>query len=303
MPHPKYWLAAFRLRTLPLALSTIFTGSYAAAVSGAFRCDVLLLASLTTLFLQILSNLANDYGDGVAGTDQHRQGEKRMVQSGLITQSHMLQMIIVFALLSLVSGIGLLMIALPQLFSFRGLSFLILGVLGIGAAINYTIGRNPYGYKGWGDFFVFVFFGLVGVFGSFYLHAGIFQWDVMLLAIALGLFSAGVLNVNNMRDEVSDRAAGKRSLVVIHGHRFGVIYHFCLMISAWILVILYVEIHQSSFVNWLFLITGYLFVRHLRVVWQTTTLQMLDPQLKQLSLAIFFLVILLIVGYIAPLVF
>lgn len=303
MPHPKYWLAAFRLRTLPLALSAIFTGSYAAAVSGAFRCDVLLLASLTTLFLQILSNLANDYGDGVAGTDQHRQGEKRMVQSGLITQSHMLRMIIAFALISLVSGIALLMIALPQLFSFKGLLFLILGVLGIGAAINYTIGRNPYGYKGWGDFFVFVFFGLVGVFGSFYLHAGIFQWDVMLLAIALGLFSAGVLNVNNMRDEVSDRAAGKRSLVVIHGHRFGVVYHFCLIISAWILVILYVAIHQSSFVNWLFLITLPLFVRHLRVVWQTTTLQMLDPQLKQLSLAIFFLVILLIVGYIAPLVF
>ena len=124
----------------------------------------------------------------------------------------MLWMIIVFALLSLGAGIILLVISLPGLFTFKGLLYLVTGILSIGAAINYTIGRNPYGYKGWGDFFVFVFFGLVGVYGSFYLHTAQFQWDVLLLASAVGLLSAGVLNVNNMRDEVSDRAAGKRSM-------------------------------------------------------------------------------------------
>lgn len=296
MPHPKYWMAAFRLRTLPLSLSTIFAGSVAAAMHGVFRWDVLVMASLTTLFLQILSNLANDYGDGVAGTDRHRQGEQRMVQSGHISQKQMLRMIVVFAGLSLLSGLLLLALALPAIFSMRGLMFLAAGVLSIGAAINYTVGRNPYGYKGWGDFFVFVFFGLVGVYGSYYLHAAHFSWPEVKLAVAIGLLSAGVLNVNNLRDEASDRAAGKRTLVVIGGRDFGVRYHVLLLAFAWWCLVAFVTTQASSWMQWLFVLTLPLFIRHLRVIITHREPAAIDPELKRLSLATFFTVMLLVAG-------
>jgi 1,4-dihydroxy-2-naphthoate polyprenyltransferase len=200
-------------------------------------------------------------------------------------------------LLSLVSGVGLLWIALPALFSLKGLLYLITGVLGIGAAINYTVGRNPYGYKGWGDFFVFVFFGLVGVYGSYYLHAGVFRWEVLLLASAVGLLSAAVLNVNNMRDEVSDRASRKLSMVVMWGHRFGVIYHICLVLLAWFALVWFVAINHVSVFNWMFVLTLPLFVVHLQKVLTTVELRLLDPELKRLAIATFLTVLLIIVGW------
>jgi 1,4-dihydroxy-2-naphthoate polyprenyltransferase len=297
MSQLKYWIKAFRLRTLPLALSTIWMGSVAAALFNAFRLDVCILATFTTLCLQILSNLANDYGDASSGADKTRIGPARMVQSGHIKPKQMMAMMVVFAVLSFVSGIGLLYIAFPSLFSVQGMLFLVLGLASIGAAINYTVGKNPYGYKGWGDFFVFVFFGLLGVFGTFYLHAHHFQPLVLLPAVAIGFLSIGVLNVNNLRDCENDARTGKRSLVVIWGVRFGVAFQLSMVTMAMILMAIFACMVGNGPFIWLCLMSFPMFVVHLYKVVRLRSGAAIDPELKRLSLTTFAMVLLFIVGY------
>ena len=226
------WLHAVRLRTLPLALASIFAGSFLAYWQAAFRWEVLLLASLTTIFLQILSNLSNDYGDTVHGADSDaRQGPVRAVQSGLITLPEMKRAMFIFGGLSLVAGLLLIYISLQDWRLFLG--FLGLGLAAIWAAIRYTSGNNPYGYAGLGDLSVFLFFGLVGVCGTFFLHSLSAEPLSLLIAVSLGCFSTAVLNINNIRDIDSDLLAGKKSIPVRIGKTKALYYHWTLIVLAY----------------------------------------------------------------------
>lgn len=270
-------------------------GGFLAVDEGVFRWDIFLLALLTTIFLQILSNLANDYGDSIHGADSvNRKGPSRAVQSGVISAQKMRRAIVVFSLLSLCSGLLLLFVA----FGFQWdaiLFFLGLGLLSIGAAITYTISRKPYGYLGLGDLSVLIFFGLVGVLGSYYLFAKAVSWHEVLPAISMGLLSVAVLNVNNVRDIDSDRAAGKYSIPVRLGRRRAVFYHGCLLAFAIVLTIAYTALEFQSFWQLLFLLAVPSFVRNLQAV-STQPSEALDPWLKQMAVSALFFVILFGVG-------
>ncbi|WP_421919960.1 1,4-dihydroxy-2-naphthoate polyprenyltransferase [Marinifilum sp.] len=286
MSKTKAWVHAFRLRTLPLALSNIFLGSLLAAADGKFSIKIFLLASLTTLFLQILSNLANDLGDSVSGADnENRLGPERAVQSGVISKKEMIRMVFVFALLSLTAGLFLLWEALQLLSYTQAFVMLGLGLLAIAAAINYTVGNNPYGYNGFGDLFVFLFFGLTGVVGCYFLHTGDVNWSILLPATSVGLLSVGVLNLNNMRDIENDSNSGKRTLVVKIGSEKAKKYHLFLIGFAILSACAYVLIHWNSIYQLLFLISLPLLLKHIYVVAKNKVAQELDPELKKLALS------------------
>lgn len=286
MSKTKAWIHAFRLRTLPLALSNIFLGSLLAASEGKFSVRIFLLATLTTLFLQVLSNLANDLGDSISGADnENRIGPERAVQSGVISKSEMIRMVIVFAILSLVAGLGLLWEALQLLNYTQALVMLGVGLLAIGAAINYTVGKNPYGYSGFGDVFVFLFFGLAGVLGTYFLHTGDLNWTVLLPATSVGFLSVGVLNLNNMRDIENDSKTGKKTLVVKIGAGGARKYHIFLLVGAMLSACAYIFIHWNSLIQLLFLVSFPLLIRNMMVVSQNKIARDLDPELKKLALS------------------
>ncbi len=293
MANATAWIQAFRLRTLPLALSSIALGGFAAWHRGSFQLTVSLLAALTTLLLQILSNLANDYGDSKKGTDNdNRVGPSRAVQSGAISPASMKRAVIFFSGLSLLSGILLLLAA----FGTSGklyllLSFFLLGVGAILAAIRYTIGENPYGYAGFGDLFVFLFFGLVAVAGTFFLNGLKLEFDVFYLAAAMGLLSTGVLNLNNMRDIENDRASGKNSLVVKMGSSRALIYHVGLITLALLSFLLYSWSHFQSWSQLSYVAVYPLFFIHIRRVVMEKEARKLDPRLKELALLSLLLVV------------
>ncbi len=284
----KHWIKAFRLRTLPLSLSSIFLGSILAAMVNSFRFDIFILATLTTLFLQILSNLANDLGDSISGADnKNRVGPQRAVQSGAISLKQMKRMVIVFALLSLFSGITLLALAVQILSTIQIAVMFIIGLLAIAAAINYTVGKNPYGYNGFGDLFVFLFFGLAGVMGTYFLHTADFNPWVLLPASSVGLLSVGVLNLNNMRDIENDKKSGKRTLVVKIGGEKARIYHQIVMALAMVFAVIYQIIVWHSWWQLMICISFPLFIRNMIVVAKNRIPADLDPQLKQLALSTF----------------
>ncbi len=240
------WLHAVRLRTLPLALASIFAGSFLAAWQDAFRWEILLLAALTTIFLQILSNLSNDYGDTVHGADSaERTGPVRAVQSGMISLPEMKRAMYLFGVLSLISGLLLVYLAVQdwKLFAL----FLGLGLAAIWAAITYTSGSNPYGYAGLGDISVFVFFGLLGVLGTYFLHTLSFEPLTIAIAVALGLFSTAVLNINNIRDIESDQKAGKKSIPVRIGRKAAVQYNSTLLIGGYMCLGFFVGFSEKYF--------------------------------------------------------
>lgn len=288
------WLHAVRLRTLPLALASIFAGSFLAAWQEAFRWEILILASLTTIFLQILSNLSNDYGDTIHGADSaERQGPVRAVQSGLISLQEMKRAIYIFGILSLVSGLLLLYLAVEdwKLFAI----FLGLGLAAIWAAITYTSGKSPYGYAGLGDISVFVFFGLLGVLGTFFLHTLRFDPLTLLIAISLGLFSTAVLNINNIRDIESDQKAGKRSIPVRIGKRAAVKYNWMLILGGNILL----GSFASTTKEWYTLLAFLAFLVMLSVgngVQNAKSSAETDPYLKKMALSTLLWVILFGIG-------
>lgn len=279
------WVAASRLRTLPLALASIFLGSFLAAFYSSFSWLVLLLASLTTIFLQVLSNLANDYGDSIHGADSvEREGPVRAVQAGLITAGAMRSGVFLFTFLSFTSGVALLAVSLE--FRWQELIFfLLLGILAIIAAITYTSGKRPYGYAGLGDISVFVFFGLVGVIGTFYLHTNLLIWQPVLPAISCGLFATAVLNVNNIRDINSDKTAGKLSIPVRIGRPAAVRYHWALLGAGLLTSVVFVIAEYRSPWQWLFLLSVPLLIKNGKAVKQKKTAAALDPYLKQMALA------------------
>ncbi len=214
------WLDAARPKTLPLAIASIVCGSAVAGWQGSFSALIAGLALLTALLLQILSNLANDYGDAVKGTDnKHRLGPQRAIQSGMVTPSAMRNAMILNTVLTITSGLSLIFIACNNLQDMFG--FMLLGLMAIAASIAYTVGNKPYGYRGLGDLSVLMFFGWLGVAGTYYLQAGQIDSIIMLPATACGLLSVGVLNINNLRDIDNDRACGKLTPGRAHGTRLG----------------------------------------------------------------------------------
>jgi 1,4-dihydroxy-2-naphthoate octaprenyltransferase len=297
MTKLKAWVISLRLRTLPLALSTIFMGSFLAADKDTFNAAILVWALITTLFLQILSNLANDYGDALSGADnEDREGPRRMIQQGIISPIQMKYGIIITASLAFISGSILIFTALKGE-NLKVLLFFVLGLIAIAAALRYTIGKNPYGYRGLGDFFVFLFFGLLGVGGTWFLHLGTWDWPVLLPASAIGLFSTGVLNLNNIRDINSDKRSGKKTLPVLMGRKNAAIYHLFLLSGGWISLILWFIIFDNCNARWLTLLTLPIFIKNLQSVFNTTASPTnLDPQLRNLSLGILLLVLLYGIG-------
>ena len=281
----KFWIAAFRLKTLPLALSNTLMGSALAAAAGVFSWWIVGLAALTTILLQILSNMANDYGDFVNGKDNaERIGPTRMVQSGKISPRSMLRGILVIGLLAAISGVALIILGTAGIDIVNLLIFGILGIAAIVAAMKYTVGKNPYGYRGWGDVFVFIFFGLVGVMGTYFLHVQSLRWDLLLPASAMGLLSTSVLNMNNMRDYEADKNAGKNTIVVMLGTKNAAVYHLFLVGGAVLMAVIYTFINYHSAWQWLFLLVLPIFMLNLKKVFSYKNSIELYPELGKLAM-------------------
>ena len=260
-------------------------GSFIALKEHVFEIRIFVLAIATTLFLQILSNLANDYGDSKNGKDNAgRLGPVRTVQSGAITLSEMKQMILAFCLLSLASGISLIFISDIQLFSASFFVLLFLGLIAIWAALYYTIGKNPYGYSGWGDLSVFIFFGLFSVLGTFFLFAKDILPDIILPAIAVGAFSIGVLNLNNMRDCTNDKITGKKTMVVKMGADKAKYYHFFLLSLPVVSSLIYLILNQNRWYAYIFLVMVVPIGLHARRIRKIHNPTLFDKELKVLAI-------------------
>lgn len=249
-----------------------------------------MLCLFTTIGFQITSNFANDYGDGVKGTDaEDRIGPKRALQSGELTQSELKWGIGITAVLSLLLAVLLLTYVFGKEELLYFLVFLVLGALSIWAAIKYTVGKSAYGYRGWGDVFVFLFFGLLAVLGTKFLYTQSLARDDWLPAISIGLLCVGVLNLNNLRDVRSDTNHGKNTIVVKLGYTRGKIYHLVLLVISFLCFLGYALLHFPLGYELLFLVP-YLFIMiHLSKVIRTLEPIKLDPELKKLALSTFFL--------------
>ena len=292
------WISAFRPRTLPLALASILTGGFLAAAAGRFNGPVVALAALTTVLLQVLSNLANDYGDSQNGADSiHREGPQRAVQSGAITPAQMKRGMLICGLLAFASGLALLWVALGVAGVGLLLGFLALGLAAIWAAVNYTAGARPYGYAGLGDVSVFLFFGLVGVCGTYFLQAHTLPLAVLLPAAALGCFATAVLNVNNIRDIKSDVLAGKITIPVRLGPLHARRYHWLLLVLGLGCATVYVALtYNHSPWQWLYVLSAPLFLFNAIQVWQRQESMQVDPLLKQMALSTLVFTVLFGVG-------
>ncbi|GAA4240995.1 1,4-dihydroxy-2-naphthoate octaprenyltransferase [Winogradskyella damuponensis] len=299
MKKIKPWLLAMRLRTLPLSVSGIILGSCFAYYNGHFNPWILFFAILTTISLQILSNLANDYGDGIKGTDNdERVGPQRAIQSGAITPNEMFEAIRFNVIVVIILTLSLLWVAFgPNNFLYIIL-FVILGGLSVYAALNYTMGNSPYGYRALGDVFVFIFFGLISTIGSYVLYMQVLDHVVALPAIALGLLSVGVLNLNNMRDIESDTNAGKITLAVKLGLSRAKKYHFILIIGAMLITVIFSILYYVAPYNFMYLLAFIPLIIHVKKIKSAIEPDDFDSQLKVLALSTFLFSLLLGVGYI-----
>lgn len=301
------WIQAARLRTLPLSMSGIIMGSFIARWrilenGGTWDWQIFAMALLVTLLYQILSNFANDYGDGIKGTDKLRinEAEQRAVASGRITPNQMKNAVILFAVLSLIATVALLYLAffrenlMNEFYTFVGL-----GIACILAAIGYTVGKKPYGYLGLGDIFVFVFFGLVSVCGSYFLFTKTFHWDLLLPATTIGMLSAAVLNLNNMRDIESDALSGKKTLALRMGYRYAMVYEIFLLQLPLILMLVFMMMNglheKGNYYAFIFFILVFPMTALRRKIMQTKEPKELDPYLKQVG--IFTLIISVLVAF------
>ncbi|APS38900.1 MULTISPECIES: 1,4-dihydroxy-2-naphthoate octaprenyltransferase [Salegentibacter] len=293
------WISAARLRTLPLSVSGIIVGTTIAVSEGVFSITIFSLALATTLGLQVLSNFANDYGDGVKGTDnEDRVGPQRAIQSGLISQKEMFQVIVITAIVTLLFAVLLIYAAFGKENLGYALFFFLLGVGAIAAAIKYTVGKSAYGYRGLGDVFVLIFFGLVAVYGSYFLYAHQWNWLVLLPSFSIGFLSMGVLNLNNMRDRISDEKAGKNTLVVKLGAKNAKNYHYALILGAILCLVLFTVLTLESVNDFLYLPAFIPLILHLKRVVENENATLLDPELKILALSTFATAILFGLGQI-----
>jgi 1,4-dihydroxy-2-naphthoate octaprenyltransferase len=291
----KVWLEAARLRTLPLSLSGIIVGNGLAYSSPSFSVTILILSLATTIAFQILSNFANDYGDGVKGTDNNdRIGPARVLQQGLLSRKELKKGIQITVASSLILSFTLILIAFDSSELLYVLIFVALAIASVYAAIKYTVGENAYGYRAFGDVFVFVFFGGVSVLGSYFLQNNTFSIELILPATSIGLLSVGVLNLNNMRDLETDKKSNKITIAVLLGASYSKIYHAFLLIGAVFTSVLYSKtLSQPSY---LFMIAVLLLMIHLRRVLGYTDPKEFDPELKRLALCTFLFALLFSIG-------
>lgn len=282
------WLQAARLRTLPLSFSGIITGAAISNLSGSFDRPIFIMSLWCTLLFQVISNFANDYGDGIKGTDnEQRVGPKRVLQSGFLTAFALKKGIVFLSVVALISVVFLLglVFGLKQWPLF--LLFLCLGALSIWAAIRYTVGDKAYGYKGFGDVFVFMFFGLLGVLGSAFLFTQMIEAAFFLPAVVIGCLSVAVLNLNNMRDHINDQKSDKNTLVVRFGFLWAKFYHASLIMTALTASLLFFYVSDFSFKQYISLIVFAPLVAHLFKVWKTQEPKNLDPELKKVAMLTF----------------
>lgn len=279
----RYYISSFRLRTLPLSMSGIILGSVLAASDGCFDFAIFVLTVLTALFLQILANIANEYGDYVSGVDtpEHQRMSYPLV-SGTLSASDFKVMIAVFVSLSCLSGLALVWAAFDAIYSRNGLIMIILGAAAVIAALRYTLGRHPYGYIGLGDLFVLLFFGLLSCMGSYFLMCGTVDAALLLPAFACGFLSVGVLNINNIRDMETDRAA-RRTLPLIMGEKAAKIYHIALIAAAFVFLVSYCILRPKGWHCYLFLLWSPFFALHIRRFMPLSGRD-LDARLPELSI-------------------
>lgn len=285
----KAWISAFRLRTLPLSLSGIIVGTFIAKLDGHWNTTIFILALITTVLFQIVSNLANDLGDSQKGTDnEHRVGPTRAVQSGELSQQQMKNAVIVVSVLSFISA-GLLIFVSAQNLSKEIIWFYgILAVLCVLSAITYTVGKRAYGYNGMGDIMVFLFFGLVSVLGVYSLYTSSFSLINILPATSIGLLSAAVLNLNNMRDIENDGNSGKKTQVVRMGLAKAKSYHYLLIIVSFFCFGAFLFMKTIPTVFFMLPLLPFLLLgKHLQTVSKVNNPRDFDPELKKVALSTF----------------
>ena len=292
----KNFIKAARLRTLPLSISGIILGGFLAMSDGLFNGVIFSLAILTTIGFQVISNFANDYGDGVKGTDAIRIGEERMVSSGKISPKQMKKAILISVILTIIFALFLIYDSFG-LSNFRySLLFFVLGIVSIVAAIKYTVGDLAYGYSGFGDVFVFLFFGLLSVLGSYFLFTKEIYFLLTLPAISIGLLSTAVLNLNNMRDYQNDKKSNKNTIVVKIGLKAAKRYHYSLLLLSFISAVSYVVLTFTKTVQFIFLLAYIPLVIHALFVYNNKEEVRLDAELKKVALSTFLFSVLLGLG-------
>ncbi len=307
----KHWIAAARLRTLPLSLSSILMGSFLAVPSGRFSFLTFVLIVLTTVLLQVLSNFANDYGDAVSGVDSvSRTVATRAVQSGNISKEKMKKAIVLTAILSFLCGSILILRTLSAADFQTIILFFALGILCIAGAIFYTMGKRPYGYMGLGDLSVLIFFGWVAVLGTYYLQTNEFEWVNILPATSVGLLAVGVLNLNNIRDIETDRKSGKSSIPTYLGKQKATLYHCGLMIFSVLFMIIFQTVNKFYFekeyiggvsiniFRWIFLLSALLLILICTELYQKNKPEEIDKLLKKMALSSLFMVTIFGLSYI-----
>ena len=292
----KNFIKAARLRTLPLSISGIIVGSFLAVSAGLFNWLIFLLAIITTIGFQVISNFANDYGDGVKGTDAIRIGEERMVSSGKISPKQMKKAIMISVILTIIFALFLIYESFGLSNFGYSVLFFILGIVSVVAAIKYTVGNLAYGYSGFGDVFVFLFFGLLSVLGSYFLFTKEIYFLLTLPAISIGLLSTAVLNLNNMRDYQNDKKSKKNTIVVKIGLKAAKRYHYSLLLLSFISAVSYVVLTFTKTVQFIFLLAYIPLVIHALFVYNNKEELRLDAELKKVALSTFLFSVLLGLG-------
>lgn len=285
----KIWVQAARLRTLSLSVSGIIMGNALALNHNDFSFIIFLLSILTAIAFQIVSNFANDYGDGIKGTDnEQRIGPKRVLQQGLLTSKNLKRGILVSVFVSIILSIALIYESLGADKLLFSVLFILLAIGAVAAAIKYTVGTNPYGYSGLGDLFVFIFFGWVSVIGSYFLQINSIDLSIVLFATSVGLLSVAVLNLNNMRDIENDLNSSKITLAVRLGGYKSKVYHFFLISIAIILFFIGIG-EQPLLIKIIYTLVFVPLFLHLYRVFNLKEPKQFDPELKKLALTIFFI--------------
>ena len=297
MKQIKVWLKAVRLRTLPLSVSGILIGNSLCFQHPEFSGILFVLMLFTAISFQIISNFANDYGDGVKGTDNdNRLGPKRVLQQGLLSREILKKGIVIISLISLLLAFVLIFLAFGSNSWYYILIFIGLSFASVWAAIFYTVGNKAYGYYGFGDLFVFLFFGGVSVLGAYFIQLKTFSYPAILLSLVVGFLSVGVLNLNNMRDIDNDAFVGKRTLVVIMGAAIAKKYHLLLLIVS-VSILVYVFSSVSIRFFWIPYLAIIPLIVHFISVLKNSNPKFFDPELKKLSLSIFFLSLLVFLSF------
>ncbi len=289
------WLNAARLRTLPLSVSGVLVGTGLADLYGKSDVLIFILSLCTTIGFQVTSNFANDYGDGIRGTDNDdRIGPKRALQSGILTRKALKKGILISVVIDALLVILLIYAAFGSKNLLFSIIFLILGAASIWAALKYTIGASAYGYKGLGDVFVLLFFGWVAVLGTLFLYTKFLTLWAFLPATAIGLLSAGVLNLNNLRDFNSDKKSKKNTLVVYLGFENGKIYHYFLLTTAFACIAVFLHLNYGGQPTSYLPLVAFIFIfMHLKKIYRTHIPDLIDPELKKLALGTFLLAVLM----------